>query len=225
MSEYILEAKKVSKVYRDGAKKVVALEDADLKVRPAEYIAIVGPSGAGKSTLLHILGGLDSPSSGQTLFEGRDINNLGLKGTFELRNKSVGFMFQFFHLLEELTVLENILLPCILARQATKTAKRKVKDIAEALGLQERLQFFPSQLSGGQQQKVAFARAIVNEPKVLFCDEPTGNLDHDSAENLRDLIRNLNKKKATTVILVTHNLELAKDGQRVLNIKDGRLIN
>jgi ABC-type lipoprotein export system ATPase subunit len=223
MSEYILEAKKVSKVYKDGAKKVAALEDVDLKVISGEYIAIVGPSGAGKSTLLHILGGLDSASSGQTLFEGKNINNLGLKGTFELRNKSVGFMFQFFHLLEELTVLENILLPCILARQATKKAKRQVKDIAQALGLEERLQFFPSQLSGGQQQKAAFARAIVNEPKVLFCDEPTGNLDHDSAQNLRDLIKDLNKKKAATVILVTHNLELAKDGQRVLNIKDGQL--
>ena len=214
MSDYVIEAKKVSKIYKDGAKKVIALENIDLAVKPGEYIAIVGPSGAGKSTLLHILGGLDASSSGQTLFQGKNINNLGLKGTFDLRNKKVGFMFQFFHLLEELTVLENILLPCILAKTKTRDAKRKIKDICASLGLEERLNFFPSQLSGGQQQKAAFARAIVNEPRVLFCDEPTGNLDHDSAESLRGLIKDLNKNKATTVVLVTHNLELAKDGQK-----------
>ncbi|MBN2119952.1 MAG: ABC transporter ATP-binding protein [Candidatus Omnitrophica bacterium] len=225
MSSYILETKELSKFYKDASRQVAALNDINLQIESSQYIAIVGPSGAGKSTLIHILGGLDLPSSGKVFFEGRNLVSLKFRRLFSLRNKKVGFMFQFYHLLKELTALENIMLPCRLSGQKKRIVRKRAEEIARELDLSQRLNFYPSQLSGGQQQKVAFARAVINEPKVLFCDEPTGNLDHDSAENIRNLIKKLNAAHKTTVVLVTHNLELAKDAQRVLNIKDGRITN
>jgi ABC-type lipoprotein export system ATPase subunit len=221
----IIETQNITKIFKDVSKKVVALDNISLSVEEGEFLALVGPSGAGKSTLIHILGGLDYPSQGKAFFEGKNISSLSSKEIFLLRNQKVGFMFQFYHLISELTVLENIILPSLLSGCNWRASHGKAEKICAELTLSERINFYPSQLSGGQQQKVAFARAIINEPKVLFCDEPTGNLDHDSAENIRSLIKNLSRIHNTTIVLVTHNLELAKDATKVLNIKDGKLMN
>ena len=221
----IIEAKDLSKIFKDAGQKVFALADINLAIESGSYTAIVGPSGAGKSTLIHILGGLDYASKGKVFFEGKDIKFLGSRGAFLLRNKKVGFMFQFYHLIAELTAAENIMLPFVLGRGSFKKARQRAEELASLLNISSRLNFYPNQLSGGEQQRIALARALINEPQVLFCDEPTGNLDHDSSEDVRNLLKRLNAKNQTTIVLVTHNLELAKDAQTVLNIKDGRLIN
>lgn len=222
--EIIIKSENLKKVFRDAGKSVVALEAVNLTIEKGEYLAIVGPSGAGKSTLIHILGGLDYPSNGEVYFEGRNLNSYTSRQIFKLRNKKIGFMFQFYHLIPELTVLENIVLPALLAGYNKKIIFNKVQKQADRLGIQNRLSFYPNQLSGGQQQKVALARALTNEPDVLFCDEPTGNLDHDSSIDIRNLLNELNQANNTTIILVTHNLELAKDAKRVLNISEGKVL-
>ncbi len=224
MSEEIIKANNVKKVYRDAGREVLALSEVNISVKEGEYLAVVGPSGAGKSTLIHILGGLDFPTEGEVFFEGKNIEKLNREEIFLLRNQKIGFVFQFYHLISELTVLENILLPALLSTRSFKLSRKRAKDLAERLGLVERLNFYPHQLSGGEQQRVAIARALINRPSVLFCDEPTGNLDHASSEKVRFILKDLNKKN-TTIVLVTHNFELAKDAQKVLNIKEGRLLS
>lgn len=221
--ETIIEANNLTKVYEEPGRKVLALSGISLSIKKGEYLALVGPSGAGKSTLIHILGGLDLPTKGEVFFEGKNIKNLSRRELFLLRNKKVGFVFQFYHLIGELTVLENIFLPALALTKNFKTSRKKAEEIAEVLGLSNRLNFYPSQLSGGEQQRVAIGRALINKPCVLFCDEPTGNLDHASSENVRGILKRLNRENNTTLVLVTHNFELAKDAQRVLNIKEGRL--
>ena len=196
----IIKAENIRKVFKDGLKEVVALDGITFSIKKGEYLAIAGPSGAGKSTLIHILGGLDFPTQGKVFFEGKDISSLGNKETFILRNKKVGFMFQFYHLISELTVLENVLLPCLFATKSYKISKKKAQEICDKLGLVEKLDSYPQQLSGGQQQRVALARALINQPSVLFCDEPTGNLDHNSSEKIRNLLKSLNKNDSTTIL-------------------------
>ncbi|MCD6539589.1 MAG: ABC transporter ATP-binding protein [Candidatus Omnitrophica bacterium] len=223
--EIIIRGEGLKKVYKDGDKEVLALSGVNISIREDEYLTIIGPSGAGKSTLIHILGGLDYPTEGDVFFEGKNLKELKSKEIFLLRNRKVGFVFQFYHLIKELTVLENIYLPYLLKRRSFREAKREAKNLAEKLGLAERLNFYPAQLSGGEQQKTAIARALINKPSVVFCDEPTGNLDRDSSENVRNILKDLNKEEGVTIVLVTHNFELAKDASRVLNIKEGRIIS
>lgn len=210
----------VSKVYGQG-EEVTALSSADLTITRGDFLSIIGPSGAGKSTLLHIAAGLDQPSCGEVFFQGRSIYKLKDKELSGLRNRSFGFVFQFYHLIEELDVLENILIACF--QQKREYALKKAKELLKYLGLTQRERFFPSQLSGGEKQKTALARALINEGEVVFCDEPTGNLDHVSQDIVIGLLNELNTQKNKTIILVTHNRELAKKAKRTLEIRDGQL--
>lgn len=219
----------VSKVYGRKA-QVKALDNVKLTISQGEFLAIVGPSGAGKSTLLHVAAGLDRPGSGEVFFRGRSIYGLGDRELSALRNRSFGFVFQFYHLIEELTVLENILVgtglsPVSTLRQPRDYPLKKAKELLKYLGLAQREAFFPSQLSGGEKQKAALARALINEGEIIFCDEPTGNLDHVSQDAVVGLLQELNSKNNKTIILVSHNLELAKEAKRIVRINDGVISN
>jgi len=220
MSE-LFKVDSLTKEYRSGQETIQALREVSLTLNSGDYLAIVGPSGAGKSTLLHTLGGLDSPSNGQVLFKGRDIYKMKDKELSIWRNKHIGFVFQFYHLIEELNILENITLALDLNRR--KYSLKTIEDLLKYLGIGDRNKAFPSQLSGGQRQRVAFARALVNDPEIILCDEPTGNLDKDSQEKVVTLLDKLNREKNITIVLVTHNLELAKCAKESLFIKDGEI--
>jgi lipoprotein-releasing system ATP-binding protein len=224
----MLEAKNIQKVYANGKKKLPVLKGVDLKIEKGKFVAVVGPSGAGKSTLLHILGGLDSPTQGEVFLAGQNIYALNDEELSLARNVSVGFVFQFYHLLSEFTALENVMLPALIrcasgaVRQALKT---QALGLLENVGLSERSGHFPAQLSGGELQRVAIARGLMNKPAILFCDEPTGNLDSHTGEEIIKLIRKVNTQEGMTVLLVTHNLELAASADRVYHLKDGILAN
>jgi len=216
----LIEVKSVSKVYNNGV-AFQALRDVSFSVLNEDYLAITGPSGAGKSTLLHVLGGLEPPTKGDVYFGEKNLYRMKDRQLSAWRNKTVGFVFQFYHLIEELNVLENVAIATF--SQGRKYSFKKAKELLKYLGLQTHLEAFPSQLSGGQKQRVAIARALVNNPQILFCDEPTGNLDKDSQQRIVELLDKLNKTKKMIIVLVTHNQELAKRARRVLIIEDGKI--
>ncbi|RKY32480.1 MAG: hypothetical protein DRP74_02545 [Candidatus Omnitrophota bacterium] len=224
----MLQAQNIHKVYSSGNKKIHVLKGIDFNIDKGEFFAIVGPSGAGKSTLLHILGGLDNPSDGKVAIENRDIYKLTDIDLSRLRNRKIGFVFQFYHLLSEFTVLENILLPALIA-DSSPALINKIREFALELlgraGLEKRTNHFPNQLSGGERQRAAIVRALINKPDMLLCDEPTGNLDSEAGEGIISLIRKINKEDKTTVILVTHNLELGKQADKVYYLRGGVLVN
>ena len=200
----------------------------DLNIEEGRFLAIVGPSGAGKSSLLHILGGLDDPSQGRVIFEKKNIYGLGDTALSQIRNRKIGFVFQFYHLLSELTVLENVLLPALIARSSSSDFRRiqgYALGLLEKVGLSARMRHFPNQLSAGERQRVAIVRALINNPAMLLCDEPTGNLDSKTGDETIQLIRKINLENKTTVILVTHNLELAKSVDKIYHLRDGVLVN
>lgn len=207
------------KTYHNGQGLTKALNGVSLSLYPGDYLAIVGPSGAGKSTLLHTLGGLDCPTAGRVFFEGRDVYRMKDKELSLWRSKNIGFVFQFYHLIEELNILENVTLALNLNKK--KYSLKTIEKLLEYLGIADKMKVFPSQLSGGQRQRAAFARALINEPNVILCDEPTGNLDKNSQEKIIALLDKLNKEKNITVVLVTHNLEIAKCAKRIMFIEDG----
>ncbi len=222
----MLEAKNIHKTYHNGNKATAVLQGVDLKVDRGELIAVMGPSGAGKSTLLHILGGLDIPTAGWVLFKGEDIYKLSDPSLCRLRNKEIGFVFQFYHLLPEFTVLENVLLPAFISLSNKKEKARLKQEAQELLhrtGLSKRNMYLPTQLSGGERQRVAIVRALINKPSLLLCDEPTGNLDSETGAEITSLIKQINLESRMTVVLVTHNLELAKKTDRVYQLRDGVL--
>lgn len=219
----MIEALGLRKIYKDGFSQLEVLKGVSLKAVKAQITAILGPSGAGKSSLLHILGGLDSPSEGKVFIAGEDIYSLGDGKLARLRNKKIGFVFQFFHLLPEFNALENVLLPLWIKGERTEHSRRKGIDMLNMVGLSERLRHRPGQLSGGEQQRVAIARALINEPEALLCDEPTGNLDSDTGGNIMDLLWNLNKKQRMTMVIVTHEERLANMAHNCLHIKDGKI--
>ena len=221
----MLETVSLTKVYKSGQDKVFALKDVGLKISTQDYVSIVGPSGAGKSTLLHVLGGLDTPSSGKVVFSGKDIYRMNDKELSSWRNEKIGFIFQFYHLIEELNVLENLLVPFFCRGRRRKQSLKRAEELLQYLGIGDRRNFFPSQLSGGEKQRVAIARALINDPEIVFCDEPTGNLDKNSQTRVIDLLEELNKKMKKSVVLVTHNLELAKRAKRVLFIEQGTIVS
>lgn len=226
MSNYKVQARVLKKSYASGANKLEVLKGIDLGVKEAELLAIQGPSGAGKSTLLHILGGLDNPTSGEVLFDSLNLYSLSDAERARLRNLKIGFIFQFYHLLPELNALENVLLPGILKSwRQRKKAGEYAKTILDNLGLSKRMRHLPRELSGGEQQRLAIARALVNSPEVLFCDEPTGNLDSENGKQIISLIKGINKEKKVTVILVTHDKEIAANADRVVYLKDGLILN
>ncbi len=222
----MIKATGLNKYYFSGKNKIHILKDVSLEIVNGSITAIVGPSGAGKSTLLHILGGLDIPDSGEVFFEGRSFSGLPEAALAGLRNTTIGFVFQFYHLLSEFTILENVMMPGLISRQplaVSRQLKQKALGLLEIVGLGNRQKHLPSQLSGGEQQRAAIARALINEPRLLFCDEPTGNLDSENGRLVGDILKKLNKEKAVTLILVTHNLEVANLAFKVYNIKDGVL--
>lgn len=217
----LLDVVSVTKTYHNGREEVFALEDVSLSLSEGDYLAIVGSSGAGKSTLLHIMAGLDSPTKGRVVFKEKNIYKMGDEELSRWRNREAGLVFQFYHLIEELNILENII---IAARRAKrKSSFKKAEELLKYLGIEERKTFFPSQLSGGEKQRTAIARALINDPQILLCDEPTGNLDKDSQERVIQLLERINKEQRKTIVLVTHNLELAKRAKRIVFIEDGRV--
>ncbi|MBU1726294.1 MAG: ABC transporter ATP-binding protein [Candidatus Omnitrophica bacterium] len=223
----MLEAKNIHKTYNNGKKDLQVLKGIDINIEKGKFVAIVGPSGAGKSTLLHILGGLDIPTEGRVVFEGEDIYELSDSALSRARNEKFGFVFQFYHLLPEFTVLENVMMPALINRKIAGSQSQKLKDLGLGLlkkaGLENRASHFPSQLSGGEKQRVAIVRGLINQPKLLLCDEPTGNLDSHTGEGIISLIKEIKSEIQMAVVLVTHNLELAKTADRVYHLRDGVL--
>ncbi|MFH1199014.1 MAG: ABC transporter ATP-binding protein [Candidatus Omnitrophota bacterium] len=218
----VIRVEAVSKAYKNSALPLEVLRGINLEIRKSEFLAVQGPSGAGKSTLLHILGALDEPTSGRVLFEEKDIYSLGEEERADFRNRKAGFVFQFYHLLPEFNALENIMLPGLIKSwwERRKIA-HQAKALLEKIGLSARATHRPKELSGGEQQRVAIARALINKPQVLFCDEPTGNLDSESGKNILGLLKTLNKEEKTTVVLVTHDKDIAKEADRIIQLKDG----
>ncbi|RPA70167.1 ABC transporter ATP-binding protein [Cyclobacteriaceae bacterium YHN15] len=217
----ILSVKNVSKTYQSGSRKLTVLDEVNFDIESGESIAIVGPSGSGKTTLLGLCAGLDSASSGSVVLHGNAFEKLNEDQRAGVRNQYVGFIFQNFQLLPTLTALENVMVPLELKKR--KDAKEKAKALLEKVGLGDRITHYPSQLSGGEQQRVSIARAFANEPKILFADEPTGNLDTETGVMIEDLIFDMNRDQGTTLILVTHDPELAKRTNRIINIKGGKI--
>lgn len=225
MSKEILKIKNLSKSYHNGTDKLDVLKSIDLEINRNEFVAIQGPSGAGKSTLLHILGGLDFPSNGEVFFEGKSIYCLSENERATFRNSKVGFVFQFYHLLPELSALENVLLPSFIKSWwEKKKSIAHAKAVLDRVGLSLRLAHRPNQLSGGEQQRVAVARALMNNPELLLCDEPTGNLDSENGAKILDLLSELNRNEHVTVALVTHDKDISRVAGRLLHIKDGTIL-
>lgn len=216
----LLEAVRVSKTYTTNIKTVRVLHEICLKVCQKEALCIMGASGAGKSTLLHILGTLDKPTSGEILYNGENVYDFSSEKLATFRNKTVGFVFQAYHLLKEFTALENVMLPAQIANESN--IKDRAMELLETLGLSHRKQHLPKELSGGEQQRIAIARALMQNPDILFCDEPTGNLDSRNEEIIKNMLLELNRKTGITLVVVTHDLSFSKMFPRVLNMKDGK---
>jgi lipoprotein-releasing system ATP-binding protein len=223
----ILEASNIKKSYSRSGNALHVLKGIDLKIEEGEIVSIVGPSGAGKSTLLHVLGGLDRPDQGAVNLDGENIYSLRDADRARIRNEKIGFVFQFYHLLPEFTALENVLLPAMIQmRQGTKKQlEGQGLDLLEKVGLKERVHHKPYQLSGGEQQRTAIARALVNKPRIIFCDEPTGNLDSESGDGVIRLLMELNKKNNQTLVIVTHDEQVAMRSRRTIHIRDGELVS
>ncbi len=225
MSDFIV-AKNVSKIYLQGKRKVPALKNADITIGRQESVAIVGPSGAGKSTLLHILGGLDKPTHGKAFFEGKDIYRLNDKKRSFMRNRKIGFVFQFYNLLPDFNVMENAIMPALINRNRARNKADMIKKAEMILGrldLSHRLKHKPNQLSGGEAQRVAIARALINDPEVVFFDEPTGNLDSAMSEVIYNIINEMHREKKVSVVVVTHSREHVEDFDSTYEIIDGEL--
>ena len=223
MSKTILKCTGVGKSYNDGALNVQVLNHLDFEVAEAESVSIIGSSGSGKSTLLHLLGGLDMPSEGKVILMDQDLGGLSQKQLGELRNRYLGFVYQFHHLLPEFSALENVMMPLLIGKMPKAMAEEKAVKMLKKVGLNKRMLHRPSELSGGERQRAAIARALVNEPKWLLADEPTGNLDRKNAQNVLDMMLDLKRELNTSLIVVTHDDELAERFDRVMTMKDGSL--
>ena len=217
----ILALQNVSKTYQSGSRKLTVLDQVTFSIQAGETIAIVGPSGSGKTTLLGLCAGLDSSSTGSVVLNGEALERLNEDQRAAVRSRDVGFIFQNFQLLPTLTALENVMVPLELKKKTN--AKEKAMELLDKVGLKDRATHYPTQLSGGEQQRVSIARAFANAPKILFADEPTGNLDTETGTMIENLIFDLNKEQGTTLVLVTHDLELAAKTQRIIHIKGGKI--
>ncbi len=226
--DFILKAEGVCKSYQMGATELQVLKGVNLAVSKGEFVAVVGASGSGKSTLLHILGALDSPDKGIVKFDGRDLSRFNAGELNRFRNKTVGFVFQFYHLLDELNVLENVFLPAMAGKSvlgwlaSRRSAKKRAKDLLAQLGLAERAGHKPYQLSGGERQRVAIARALMNEPRLLLVDEPTGNLDSVTGNDILKVFEQLDRA-GQTIVMVTHDEKIAQRAQRIITLADGKI--
>jgi putative ABC transport system ATP-binding protein len=222
MPEIVLQVEQLNKTYSSADKKLTVLDQVSFQTEQGTSLSIIGPSGSGKTTLLGLCAGLDVPTSGSVSLMGFKLNVMGEDDRAYVRNQFVGFVFQNFQLLSTLTALENVMIP--LELRGEKNISTKAKALLARVGLADRLHHYPSQLSGGEQQRVAIARAFIASPKILFADEPTGNLDEENAKQITDLIFEMNRQEKTTLVLVTHNLELAQKTERILQMKGGHLI-
>jgi putative ABC transport system ATP-binding protein len=218
----LLSAANLSKTYVTGEARVSALAGVSFDVEPGDFVALMGPSGCGKSTLLHLCGAMDRASSGTISLNGRDLSTLGDDELTRVRREQVGFVFQFFNLLPTLTVSDNIALPCLLAGVKDQEAGQRARALAERVGIAHRLSHYPQQISGGEMQRAAIARALIHQPALLVADEPTGNLDSENGANVLSLISALNKELKVTVLLATHAADVAAAASRVLRMKDGK---
>lgn len=219
----LIELDHVSKLYRVGDSEVRALDGVSLRIESGEFLAIAGPSGSGKSTLMHILGCLDTPTSGQLTIDGISVTNASRRYLPVLRNRKIGFVFQFFNLLPKLNILQNVELPLIYAGVGGSERVRRAREALAAVGLQDRMKHRPGQLSGGQAQRAAIARALVHNPRIILADEPTGNLDTHTGESILELFRQLHRE-GRTIAIVTHDAEIARQARRQIEIRDGRIV-
>lgn len=224
MSEALIQVENLHKVYHDGERELEVLRGIDATFAPGEVTAIVGSSGSGKSTFLNLIGALDRPSEGRILFQGKDLANLGGSILNRIRRRNIGFIFQFHHLLPELTALENVMLPAQVDRQSREAAEKRARDLLGKAGLAERTRHIPSKLSGGEQQRVALARALMNDPELVLADEPTGNLDAEMGKQVIDLLWAMTRERGKTLLIVTHEPEIAALADRTLRLKEGRLL-
>ena len=223
MTDSVLSASNLSKSFTDGGLDTHVLENINIEVNKGDRLAIVGSSGSGKSTLLHLLGGLDSPTQGQVRVRGQDIHALSNKAACRLRNQQLGFVYQFHHLLPEFSAVENVAMPLVIGGMAPPPAQQKAQELLEKVGLGHRLEHKPGELSGGERQRAALARALITEPACLLADEPTGNLDHRTAQSIFDLILELNADLGTALVIVTHDTEMAGKMDRTMTLMDGVL--
>ncbi len=221
----IIELKNVSKIYQLGEVEVHALRNVDFKVKKEEFVAIMGPSGSGKSTLLHMIGVLDRPTSGKIYLDGIDISKLNDSELARLRGKKIGFVFQFFNLYPTLSARENIELPMLILERDKDERETKSSKLLKTVGLEKRAEHLPSQLSGGERQRVAISRALANDPPLLLADEPTGNLDSKSGEEIMKFMDKLQKEEKVTVVMVTHEQHIAKYAERIIRLKDGKIVD
>ena len=219
----VLSCRDLGKSYEEGPESVVVLSGLQLELHPGERVAIVGTSGSGKSTLLNMLGGLDTPTTGSVWLAGEELSALGEKARGLLRNRSLGVVYQFHHLLPEFTALENVCMPLLIGKTAIPEARERATALLTRVGLGHRLEHKPSELSGGERQRVAIARALVNKPGLVMLDEPTGNLDSHTAQGIQDLMLELSTSMRTAFLVVTHDMNLARQMDRVLHLQDGRL--
>ena len=224
MSGARVEIRQLRKAYEHGGQKLEVLRGIDLMVGAGEMVAVVGSSGAGKSTLLHVLGTLDQPSAGAVLYDGVEVTRMAPAQMADFRNRTIGFVFQFHHLLPEFTAVENCAMPALIAGQSRADATARAKKLLDRVGLSHRMTHRPGELSGGEQQRVALARALVMEPRVLLADEPTGNLDTRTGDEILNLIRDVHRRLACTVVIVTHDMKVAESCERTISLRDGRIV-
>ena len=221
----ILQCRQLTKRYQQGILDVEVLKGVNLEIRPAERVAIMGASGSGKSTLLHLLGGLDKPTGGEVILDGVNLNKVSATKMAKLRNSALGFIYQSHHLLGEFTVLENVAMPLLIAGQSVKQARMLADELLQRVGLGHRIQHKPGELSGGERQRAAVARALINKPKLILADEPTGNLDSKTADQVYQLMLELNQELHVSFLVVTHDHELAVKMGKVLHMEDGLIVS